>query len=329
MTKLVIVACAALSADAANVTSGGRNKHYVTVDGVQREYQYVVPSQCSGKSCPMLLAYHGQYGSISHEYDDTASDHGYIMVYLQGLGDGGCGTGWNTVAKGQDISNTCEDPHAMSGSCCYDSCKDAGCCTDNNRGCRWATCADDVKFTQEVINAMGNVVQYGDIFATGQSNGGMLQHRLMTEMPTTFKAIVPVYGLPLVGQWDVGSSTGVPQSLQGTSVLYMHGRSDQIIPYKGGEAGGWTYVSEMDAMKALASVNGCSSTASAWSTPYDGLRSHTSCVKMDDCNGVTIAECLYDGYHGAWPTKGNELLFWWLDNFGASSNKASSNKVVV
>jgi len=250
------------------------------------------------------------------------------MVYLQGLGDGGCGTGWNTVAKGQDISKTCVDPHAMSGSCCYTSCEHEGCCNNNNRGCRWATCADDVKFTQKVINAMGNIVQYGDIFSTGESNGGMMQHNLMTSLPTTFKAFVPVYGLPLVGQWEVGSSIGVPQNLQGTSVLYMHGRSDQVIPYKGGWAGGWNYVSEMDAMKALASLNGCSSTASAWNTPFDGLNSHTSCVKMDDCNGVTIAECLYDGYHGAWPTDGDELLFWWLDNYGAGS-AGSAGTVVV
>jgi len=318
MSKFAIVASTLLTVDAANATVSRRQKHYVTFDGVQREYQYFVPSVCSGKSCPMLLAFHGQYGSIAKKgYDDAASNHGYIMVYLQGLGDGGCGTGWNTVAKGQDISDTCEDPLAMSGSCCYTSCENEGCCSDSNRGCRWATCADDVKFTQEVINAMGNMVQYGDIFSTGESNGGMMQHNLMTSLPSTFKAFVPVYGLPLVGQWEVGSSTGVPQSLQGTSVLYMHGRSDQVIPYKGGWAGGWNYVSEMDAMKALASINGCSSTASAWSTPYDGLNSHTSCVKMDDCNGVTIAECLYDGYHGAWPTDGDELLFWWLDNYGA------------
>jgi len=322
MTKFAIIASVALTIDAANVTSGKRHKESVSVDGVQREYQYFVPSSCSTKSCPMLLAYHGQYGHIERTgYDNAADSHGYIMVYLQGMGDGGCGTGWNTVAKGQDISNTCEDPHTMDGTCCYTSCADAGCCTDGNRGCRWATCADDVKFTQEVISAMSNVVQYGDIFATGQSNGGMMQHNLMTSMPTTFKAIVPVYGLPLVGQWEIGSATGVPPSLKGTSVLYMHGRSDQVIPYKGGWMGGFNYVSEMDAMKALASVNGCSSTASAWNTPYDGLSSHTSCVKMDDCNGITIAECLYDGYHGAWPTDGDELLFWWLDNYGAASNK--------
>jgi poly(3-hydroxybutyrate) depolymerase len=271
----------------------------------------------------MLLEYHGQYGSIEKPgYDNTAKEHGYIMVYLQGMGDGNCGTGWNTVAKGQDISETCTNPKTMSGSCCYDSCKEAGCCTNQNRGCRWATCADDVKFTQEVISAMQNSVQVGDIFSTGGSNGGMMQHNLMTSMPTTYKAVVPVYGLPLVGQWEVGSDTGVPHSLKGTSVLYMHGRNDQVIPVKGGLAGGWYYESEKNAMKALAEINGCSSTSSKWQTPYDGLRSNTACVKMDGCpNGLTIAQCLYDGAHGAWPTQGNDLLFWWLDNYGAASEK--------
>jgi len=325
MAKFAIVAASTvLTADAMNATVGGRQTQYVTVDGLRREFQYMVPSSCSGKSCPMLMYYHGQYGSIPNKgqsYDSTAEEHGYIMVYLQGMGDGNCGTGWNTVAEGQDISDTCTNPKTMSGSCCYDSCKDAGCCTNQNRGCRWATCADDVKFTKQVISAMGNLVQYGDLFATGDSNGGMMQHNLMTSMPETFKAIVPVYGLPLRGQWEAGSATGVPTSLKGTSVLYMHGRSDSTIPYKGGLAGGWYYVSEMDAMKAIASVNGCGSKASSWSTPYDGLRSDTSCVKWEDCTGVTIAECLYDGEHGAWPTKGNDLLFWWLDNYGAASEK--------
>jgi len=324
MAKFAIVASTVITIDSANVTGPPtkRQTRYVTVDGVQREYQYLLPSTCSDKACPMLLDYHGQGGSVRWEdYDQAALNAGYIMVYLQGLGDGGCGTGWNTIAKGQDISNTCEDPKTMSGSCCYDSCKEAGCCTDSSIGCRWATCADDVKFTQEVISAMGTEVQYSHIFSTGESNGGMMQHTLMTSLPTTFKAIVPVYGLPLIGQWEVGSDTGVPTSLKGTSVLYMHGRDDSTIPYKGGWAGGWNYVSEMDAMKALAQINGCDSTASPWSTPYDGLQSHTSCVKMDNCNGVTIAECLYDGEHGAWPTNGNELLFWWLDNYGVASEK--------
>lgn len=309
-------------------TTSGRTHHYVTIDGAQREFQSYVPSSCNGRSCPMLLSYHGQWGSIPHQgYDHAANDHGYIMVYLQGMGGGGCGTGWNTIALGQDISNTCTDPHIMSGTCCLQTCADAGCCTQQNRGCRWATCADDVKFTEHVISAMGNDVQYSNIFATGQSNGGMFMHNLMTSLPTTFKAIVPVYGLPLVGQWDAGSATGVPHSLQGTSVLYMHGRNDHTIPHDGGLADGWRYVSGADAMRALASVNsvnGCEETVSSWSTPYDGMSSHTACMKTDGCNGVTIAHCLYDGNHGAWPADGDELLFWWLNNHAATSNEVHS-----
>merc|ERR1712048_1155988 len=108
--------------------------------------------------------------------------------------------------------------------------------------------------------------------------GGMFVHTLMTTMPTTFKAVVPVFGLPLVGQWNIGRY-GVPETLSSVSVLYMHGRSDTVIPAHGGWAGGWNYVSGKQAMQALASVHGCSPTTLTWSTPFDGGDKNVSCVK--------------------------------------------------
>jgi len=303
----------AASAEALNATVSKRTtvKLDITTNGIKatREFSYYVPNGCSNSQCPMLFEFHGQYGSIGTYYDQTASSNGIIMVNMQGLGDGGCGTGWNTVVGDQDISGSCTSP-TLPGSCCYDSCKEMNTCS-NQAGCRWATCHDDVEFTRQVVDNMRNRVNAGDIFVTGESNGGMFTHALMTALPGLFKAFVPVYGLPLTGQWDLGSD--VTSGLAGKSVFYMHGRSDGTIPAAGGNAGGWFYVAERDAMQTLASLNGCSSSTSSWSTPYDGGRKNTACIKHDGCpSGVTIAQCLYDGDHGAFPNNGNDLLFWFL-----------------
>jgi len=298
---------------AVTATVGARTSRTININAggnsANRQYQYFVPSQCSNVQCRMLLYFHGQYGSIPNTgLDNEASSNGFIMVYLQGMGDGGCGTGWNTVAPGQDISNTCTS-QTLGGSCCYDSCSSSN-CTNSNRGCRWATCHDDVAFTSAVVDAMRSAANVGDIFVTGSSNGGMMSHTLMTTMPSTFKGVVPQVGLPLVGQWD---DDDVPSALSGTSVLYMHARRDRTIPADGGLAGGWYYVSVNEAMGKLASNAGCGSSTSAWSTPYDGGRKNIECVRHNNCpNGVTIASCLFNGGHSSWPSEGNDLLFWFL-----------------
>jgi len=303
---------------AATATVGSRTARTITINAggnsANRQYQYFVPTQCGNNRCPMLLDFHGQYGSIPNTgFDNQAASNSFVMVYLQGMGDGSCGTGWNTIAPGQDISNSCTSG-TLSGTCCYNSCNSST-CTNRNRGCRWATCHDDVAFTSAVLDAMRSAVNVGDIYVTGSSNGGMMSHTLMTTMPNTFKGVVPQVGLPLVGQWD---NDDVPSALSGTSVLYMHARNDRTIPADGGFAGGWEYVSIAEAMRTLASNHGCGSSTSAWSTPYDGGSRNIACARHNNCpNGVNIASCLFNGGHSAWPSEGNDLLFWFLtDNTG-------------
>jgi poly(3-hydroxybutyrate) depolymerase len=173
---------------------------------------------------------------------------------------------------------------------------------------------------QAVIQEMRQQVNVGDIFANGESNGGMFLHALMTTMPTTFKAIVPFYGLPLIGQWELGPH-GVPSNLAGTSVFYLHGRSDHVIPADGGLMGGWYYVSEEQAMSQIAKVNGCSSSTQTWSTPYDGGRDNVKCTRHTGCpSGVTVGHCLYNGGH-ATPSFGESALFWFLKNYEAASTE--------
>jgi len=295
--------------------AGSRTTRYININSnglsATREYQYYTPAQCTSSKCPMVLEFHGQYGSIGSSYDGQAESYGMIAVYLQGMGDGGCGTGWNTIASGQDISDSCTSP-TLSGTCCYNSCSSSQ-CSNNNRGCRWATCHDDVAFAAGVLDEMRSALNVGDVYLTGGSNGGMFAHTLMTTMPGTFKGVVPVYGLPLIGQWELGS-LGVPSALASTSVMYFHGNRDRVIPVDGGNADGWIYVSAYEAMQKLAENAGCASTRSTWTTPYDGGRKKIRCEKHDSCPaGVTISLCLYTGGHGTWESSFNDLVFWLLN----------------
>jgi len=296
-----------------NTTVAGRASRSININSnglsATRLYEYYTPAKCTNSQCAMVLEFHGQYGSIVDSYDGQSESFGVITVYLQGLGDGGCGTGWNTIAPGQDISGSCTSP-SLSGTCCYQSCSSST-CSNSNTGCRWATCHDDVAFTAGVLDEMKSAFNVGEVYLTGGSNGGMFAHTLMTTMPGTFKAVVPVYGLPLVGQWDLGQD--VPSALASTSVLYVHGNKDRVIPVGGGFAGGWEYVSAAEAMQKLAENAGCGSSTSSWNTPYDGGRKKISCEKHNNCPaGVTIALCMFNGGHGAWPNEGNDLVYWLL-----------------
>lgn len=62
-----------------------------------------------------------------------------------------------------------------------------------------------------------------------------MTHWLYANMPTTFAAWVPIYGLPLTG------FATVPTSVAPSSIMALHDRSDTVIPASGGWAGGWNY----------------------------------------------------------------------------------------
>ena len=61
----------------------------------------------------------------------------------------------------------------------------------------------------------------------------MMTHNMYSVMPETFRAVMPVFGLPLIGHIDV------PTELRNTSILLLHDRSDTVIPVDGGWADGW------------------------------------------------------------------------------------------
>ncbi len=70
----------------------------VTHDGLsaKRQWkQYISSRYAPGIPAPLLLEFHGQYGSatIGSGFTSNLNENGWIMVAPQGMGDGNCGTG--------------------------------------------------------------------------------------------------------------------------------------------------------------------------------------------------------------------------------------------
>ncbi len=321
-----------------------RNRSYVI--HLPSSYDYENPSPM-----PLLLYIHGQSGTAKgsiQPYVAIGEREGFITVSGQGMDDGNCSTGWNVGATG--LTDTCTreawSPFGAAATCCYETCQELGKCSSDGEGakCGWSTCFEDLDFFAELIKLVGQevCVNMRGVFATGASNGGMMVHRLAAEMPTTFRAIVPIYGLPLAGQLKV------PQPLANVSILQLHDRWDTTIPIAGGKSGqGWLYESLNETLRAWADVGATILGTSQHpplpiKTAWDGGEQRLACIEYQqlsqasasnadsrpaaDLDGESellrtpprrVIQCLFDGYHGSWLPKnhGEELTWWFFKKF--------------
>lgn len=135
-------------------------------------------------------------------------------------------------------------------------------------------------------------------------------HRLAAENPGVFRAVAPIYGLPLAGQLKV------PSALGSVSIMQLHDRWDTTIPIAGGlSSQGWLYTSLGDTLKAWAmagQVNASAALAPA-PTPWDGGEQYLACAEFPGGGSRKVMQCLFDGYHGSWlPGDTGEQLTWWF-----------------
>merc|ERR1719273_3436 len=136
----------------------------------------------------------------------------------------------------------------------------------------------------------------------------MMMHWLATKLPSTFAAMIPIYGLPLEGFIDV------PVTLRGTAMLSLHPRSDTVIPVEGGIANGWIYESTDVIIGIWADVHGCSSTPVTITTPWDGGSRNFVCQEYTGCSSKKrILRCLYDGVHGTKCPNLEAMSMWFFE----------------
>ncbi|MFN2303143.1 MAG: alpha/beta hydrolase family esterase [Anaerolineales bacterium] len=94
------------------------------------------------------------------------------------------------------------------------------------------TTEDDVGFILAVLDWLGDSYQidYSQVFVAGHSNGGMMAMRLALEAPQAFRAIFSNNG-------PLAANSECTQPTQTTSVMFLAGTEDPIIPYEGGKVG--------------------------------------------------------------------------------------------
>ena len=322
-------------------------------ENVTRSYVLYVPRslfspiRSAPPPAPLVLYYHGQNGQAmadakASKYTALGEQHGFISAYPQGIGapDGNCGTGWNVGQQGHDASTCTSEAWRPSGcdcSCCYKSCARLGVCAaagahGAGTKCGWSTCYSDVAFTRNLLTALAREFRLDPaaLYVTGPSNGGMMTHYLAAALPHTFAAVLPVYGLPLVGHLSLPPAQGQGGDGAPPRILQLHDRGDSTIPWQGGLSGqGWRYVSLRDTLDAWAVLHRCRNNDTApVTTPFDGGATDLACKAYTGCarthGAADIMYCMFNGHHGDWPAQG-EALTWWFFNrslYGQQSTSA-------
>jgi polyhydroxybutyrate depolymerase len=257
---LVLSSCRALEKQ--------QNHYYnIVVDGVERSYIVHVPrSYEPSRGASVLLIFHG--GGVDAEQqmvlsglNKTADSQGFLAVYPQGTGAlFGKWRTWNA------------------GSCC---------------GKAQRQNVDDVKFIAMMIDDLSlkyNVNQR-QIFATGMSNGGMMVYRLACEQSSRIAAIAPVAATMSVDQCKPSRAL---------SVLHIHGRADEFVPFKGGygrNTDNGPFRSVDDTIALFVTLNGCQKTPQLTYQKGD-----VQCLSYIPCrDNAEVTLCSVEGGGHTWP----------------------------
>jgi len=329
----------------------------------QRSYMIVKPlswvegGEASGPT-PVFFWIHGQYSSAEKEAQGWVNESGlgenakandFLLIVPDGLkdpvqppvdangipssnGSPDLGTGWNVGAGGDERTCIIEPDTNQNGTTLYGvqsteySCY-SSCITLNQCGrCNWSTCHDDIAFLKAILTQLSEefCLDLSRLYLGGESNGGMLTHKVSQELPNTFAAFMPVFGLPLIG-YITGKNGELLRnvaSLQESAFLTIHDRQDQIIPMNGKlaplEKWSWYYESVDAVASVWSGIHGCS--VAPVNLTLDDMDHDPGfeCVEFEQCKSERrVIRCLYNGYHGKVPEMGivGNLGFWFFNQF--------------
>ena len=201
----------------------------VTPDGRTRTFHVYVPTSLPDGPVPLVVALHGGTGSgrqfeRSSGFDAQADEHGFIVVYPDGVGAGDDETQLRTWNAG-------------------------GCCGPAVR-----KDVDDVGFVRQLIDEM--VERYSidpaRVFAVGHSNGGFMSYRLACELSDRIAAV----GLQAGGLMIDECAPERPGSL-----LHIHGAEDTNVPLEGGVGSGIAGVEFPPVADSIAAMSAAGVTA--------------------------------------------------------------------
>ncbi len=146
----------------------------------------------------------------NYRFEELADRDGFLLVYAEAWVEGGIsGPEWNECRK-----NTKQPAHLEN--------------------------VDDVGFVLGVLERLEREysIDPDRIYATGVSDGGQMSYRLATEHPDRFAAVAAI-----VAQQAAPENSNCTKPRGPISVLVMNGTADPIIPYRGGEASFFGFLS--------------------------------------------------------------------------------------
>lgn len=178
----------------------GSTSYSLVIGGLTRTYHVYRPAGIS-TAAPLVVFLHGGFGTGTqaeqyYGWDAEAAANGFIVAYPDGYD-----RAWN-----------------VGGGCC---------------GTPAARNIDDVAFISAVVARVeaGAPIDPRRVFATGISNGGMMDYRLACDTKL-FAAIGP----------DSATELGTCPAPAPVSVIHIHGTADQNVPYNGGPGDGYAHI---------------------------------------------------------------------------------------
>ena len=182
----------------------------LNVDKLTRSYDLYVPNSKMKGLRPLVILYHGHFGSA----DVMTGENGKQAPYKR----------WLVLAEANNFLVAI--PNGEKGSDDAQGWNDCRADTTTNPS------SNDVKFTQQLIEAINSkyALNRSRVYATGTSNGGNMVIRLAMEDPEQFAAVAAVVASNPVK--NKCKSKGKP-----ISILFMNGTDDPLLPYYGGQVG--------------------------------------------------------------------------------------------
>jgi polyhydroxybutyrate depolymerase len=216
------------------IASGCGNAAQAPADGgdpdvnsliLQRPYNFQVPiGYDKNRATPLVILLHGYSasGALQDFYfriNEIVDEHNFLFAYPDGLKDPVGNRFWNATDACCDFTNI---P------------------------------VDDVAYINAIIDDVERKynVDTNRIFVVGHSDGGFMSHRLACDLSPRVAAIVSLAG----ANWNDITKCKPTAPI---NVLEVHGDSDVIVYYNGGNFFGHDYPSAMTTATDWATLNGC------------------------------------------------------------------------
>ena len=202
-----------------------------------RPYDVFVPSTYNGSSAlPLVMSLHGytSSGALQDRYfnlQPLAEERGFFYIHPDGTKDVAGNRFWNAT----------------------DSCCDLR-----------STGIDDVAYLTAIIDQASQKYRVDPkrVYVVGHSNGGFMSYRMACDRSDRIAAIVSLAG-------STFADTKRCNAAQPVSVLQVHGTSDGVIPYRGGQIQGHPFPAAEQTVSTWATIDGCSATPSVSATTRD------------------------------------------------------------